>query len=181
MNLSEIVSQITDDKTFKKWKDLAAKEIKKFARNTNPYNKVKLSNFYLFIDTKSLTYGIILTGKKPNIGHVKGFGAPVNQYKKSSDPIHYEKDGRWFTTYKERQTSPSLGAKPLEMSFYGEVPREYFGLKRKGAKVAFGLVNDEAVPVYSQEGFVEYLSIQQEEELERILAEAGYTAIEGGR
>lgn len=179
MDLSEILSEITDEKTLKKWKNLAAKNIKKFARNTNPYNKLKISDFYLRIDTKTKTYGIILTGNKPNVGHVKGFGAPVNKYTKSPNPIHYEKNGRWYTTYKERETSNNLGAKPLEMAFYGEVPKEYFGLKRKGAKVAFGLVNDEAVPVYSDEGLVEYISINQQEELERILFEAGYTVIGG--
>lgn len=180
MNLTELLSNITDEKTIQKWKAQAAKEIKAFARNTNPFRQLKVSNYYLFIDTKSRTFAIELQGVKPNAAHAKGFGAPVNKYKKTANPVYFiNENGEWRATHKERKTSPTLGTKALETNYFGVSgkPKAFFGLKRKKGKEAFGLIGDTAVPIYSDEGFVEYLTQDSEAELERILFDAGYTAM----
>lgn len=180
MNITDLLNNITDDKTIKKWKETAAKNIRDFTKRTNPFKGLKVSNYYLYIDTKSRTYSIELSGVKPNLGHAKGFSAPVEKRKVADKPIHVHLDKGWRTVHTERVTSPTPGvARPLDTSYYGVSgkPKAFFGLKRKNGKEAFGLIGDTAVPIYSEEGFVEFLTQDSEKELERILIEAGYTAI----
>lgn len=183
MNLTELLNNVTDDKTFKKWKDIAAKNIRTFAKRTNPFNSLKVSNYYLYIDTESRTYAIELQGVKPNIAHAKGFTAPVNKRRIADTPVHVRFPQGWRTITTERVTSPTPGiARPLDTHYYGAIgqPKKYFGLKRKSGKEAFGLIDDVAVPIYSETGFVEYLTQDSEAELEWILIDAGYTAVNGG-
>lgn len=183
MDLNDILENITDKKTFQKWKDIAAKEIRVFAKRTNPFNGLKVSNYYLYIDTKSRTYAIELSGVKPNAGHAKGFTAPVGKREFSPSPVRVHFPQGWKTVHTVRKTSPSLGVvKSLKTQYFGASgePRGFFGLKRKKGKEAFGLVDDVAVPIYSDQGFVEYLTQDSESELERILIDAGFTAINGG-
>lgn len=183
MNIDDLLENITDKKTFQKWKDLAAKEIRAFAKRTNPFNGLKVSSYYLYIDTKSRTYAIEMSGVKPNAGHARGFTAPVGKREIAPSPVRVHFPQGWRTVRTVRKTSQSIGAtKALRTQYFGisGKPREYFGLKRKKGKEAFGLVNDVAVPIYSDGGFVEYLTQDSEAELERILIDAGFAAINGG-
>lgn len=180
--LAEIIKGITarldSPETLAKWKDLASKGLKEYAKRANPF-KVKASNYYLYIDTRSFTYGIILQGVKPNAGAVRGFTAPVGKYEKTAPhPVHLPYGWRALT--KERATSGRAGNPILDTQYYGVTgkPTQFFGLKRHGKPRAYGLIDGVAVPVYSEDGFVEWLTEEQSDELQEILEKAGYSALQ---
>ena len=179
--LQDLVSQITDEKTLKKWKAIARQKILKYASVANPFKGIKPTDYYLYIDSKTLSFGLILHGVKPNAGAIRGFSAPVNQRVDAPKPIHVKLPFGWRTVDTERKTGSYLGVKQLDTSYYGVsgTPNEYFGLKRKGKVEAFGIADNTAVPVYSDFGFVEWLTQDSIEELESILIDAGYTALDG--
>lgn len=181
--LSDFLKEMASDEVYEKWKKIAAKDLKGFVKRTTPFRQLKVSNFYFYVDTKSLTYSIILRGVKPNAARSKAFGAPVDQREPSPTPLHVLIDDRWRTVTTRRKASPQLGMHPLKIGYYGvsAFPVEFFGVKQ-GKKVnAYGLVDYEtAVPVYSDTGLVEWVVDSNEKELERILEEAGFKAINGG-
>lgn len=172
-SIEQYINSITDNPDIKKrWKDLAAKEIKDWAKRTNPFRYVKPTNYYLYIDIRSKTYSIILQGVKPNAASVRRFNAPVGKYYDSQQPHHEYFYGSWHTVQKERATSGSMGVKPLDTTYYGVsgMPDKYYGIK-KGSKIrAYGLYDDgSAVPVYSDNGFVEWITETNINELYGIL------------
>lgn len=177
--VDQIISSIDDPKTIERWKKIAKKEIKAFAKRANPFKEIKPTNYYLYIDTESLTYGLILSGLKPNIGHVRGFSAPINKIKKNQKPVRVNFGDDWRSVTSRRITSGYLGAKKLETKYIGISgnPDQYFGIKKSGYTRAFGVVDDTVVPIYSNDGFVEYITGDSAGELSRILQEAGFTAI----
>lgn len=182
--LSDYIEQITQDpQIIEKWKGIVSKDLKGFAKRTNPYKQLKVSGFYFYVDTKSFTYRVVLQGATPNAARVRAFGAPVDKRELAPRPRHVLTDGGWKTVKTQRKTSDRLGVKALDIGYYGisEKPKQYFGLKRGGKAQAFGLVDDEtAVPIYSDTGLVEWIVDDNAVELERILEEAGFKAINGG-
>jgi hypothetical protein len=176
--IDDIISRANNPSTINKWKQLAAKELMAFAKTTNPY-KVKVSGYYLYIDTKTYRYSITLSGVKPNAGAVKGYSAPVGRYEPARPyPAFY--DGSWHTLTKRRQTAPTEGVKPLNTEYYGEsgMPTRFFGLRKGGKVKAYGLYDDNtAVPIYSDKGFVDYITEININEMYRILEESGYEAL----
>lgn len=180
--IDSLISQITSKKTIEEQKKIAAKEIKAFVRRTNPYKGLKVSNFYLYIDTKARTYAIILRGVKPNAGYDRRYNAPIEKREKMPKPEPVKFAWGWRMVDTKRKTSNSQGIQPLDIGYYGVSgkPDQFFGLRRKGKIQAFGLIDDAAVPIYSQDGFVEWLTVDNAEELERICIESGFEAIEKG-
>lgn len=177
--LSEIIERMTSRDVVEQWKRIAAREMRAFAKRARPFRGIKPTGYYLYIDTKALTYGIILRGVKPNAAAVNGFSAPVGKYKKVQR-YHARTAFGWRTFDKERETSPRAGVEILKTEYYGVSARMsvFFGLRRAGKKVAFGLADGVAVPVYSESGFVEWITDTQADELARILADAGFAAID---
>ena len=180
--LKDLVEKITNDPAIiEKWKNIVAKDLKAFTKRTNPFRQMTASNFYFYVDTKSFTYSIVLQGVKPNAARARGFGAPVDK-RESVKPYPAFFDGGWHTVTTQRMTANSMGVKALDISYYGisRNPTKFFGLKRGGKAMAFGLSDSKAVPVYSDTGLVEWIVDNNMDELERILAEAGFKAIDGG-
>lgn len=174
-----LISKIVSDKTIEEQKKIAAKAIKAFAKNASIFRNLKVSDYYLYIDTESRTCAIILRGLKPNAGRMRGYNAPVDKRKPLEVPKKVKLSFGWRTVRTERKTAESQGVKALEADYFGVSgqPDQYFGLKRKNRIDAFGLVDETAVPVYSNTGFVEWLTIDNAAELERICIESGYAAI----
>lgn len=179
MDISEMLSQMANAETVQRWKDIAAREIRAFSRRARPFAGIKPTGYYLYIDTKSRTYSMELRGVKPNAAAVKGFSAPVGKYKKVPK-YHARTAFGWRTLDKARETSVRAGVKHLETEYYGTTarPSAFFGLRRGGKKVAFGLADGVAVPVYSDIGFVEWITDTQADELARIMEAAGFAALE---
>ena len=171
-SIEQYINSITDNPDIKKrWKDLAAKEIKAFAKRTKPFRCVKVSNYYLYIDTKTLQNALILRGSKPNAAANRAFRAPVNKFRTTPEKHVYYDRGRFYTTHEER-VSGSLGFKPLDTKYYGTSGeyKGFFGEKDKKVK-AYGIIGRVVVPVYSDTGFVEYISDENIDELREILNE----------
>ena len=173
MSLNDIIERITDNPDLiRRWKSLAAKEIKAWAKRTNPFRYVKPTNYYLYIDIYTKKYSIIFQGVKPNAASARRFNAPVGKYYDSQQPHHEYFYGSWHTVQKERATSSSMGVMPLDTTYYGVsgMPDKYYGIK-KGSKIrAYGLYDDgSAVPVYSDGGFVEWITETNINELYGIL------------
>lgn len=181
--LSDYIEQIADDpKIIERWKGIVSKDLKGFTKRTNPFKQLKVSGFYFYVDTKYLTYSIILQGVKPNAARARAFGAPIGK-REPTTPHSVLTDKGWRNVGTRRKTSNSAGLKTADVSYYGisGKPKEYFGLKRGGKAQAFGLVDEEtAIPIYSDSGLVEWIVDDNAVELERILEEAGFKAINGG-
>lgn len=180
--VNQIVSQIDNDQTIEQWKKIAGIEIKGFAKRANPFKGIQASNYYIYIDTKTLSYGIILQGVKPNAGAVRGFGAPINK-RVASKSVRVKIGDEWKTVKTARKTGGYLGLKMMDDTYLGlsGKPDQFFGLKKKGKIKAFGIVDDDAVKVYSDEGFVEWLTSDSVDELVGILEQAGFAAISEGK
>lgn len=176
--MDELLKIANNPVLMRKWKQLAAKNLYDFSKRNNPY-KVKISKHYLYIDTRSYTYSIVLSGVKPNAGAVRSYNAPVNQYTKTPPYKEYY-GGRWHTLKKARKTAGFMGLTPLNTKYYGEsgTPTKYFGIRKGGKIRAYGLYDDnDAVPVYSDKGFVEWWTQQNLEELYAVLQETGFKCI----
>ena len=160
------------------WKRDAAAAIKEYARVHHPFKIKKLSGYYLFIDTKSKAYALELRGVKPNAGETRAWGAPTNKWQKG-EPRRVALPYGWRTVTKERATS--RGERVDTPSYYGvsSRPQKFFGLKRKGRLRAYGITQEHVVvPVYSEQGFVEWLVEDQLEDVRRILEQTGFEKLE---
>ena len=165
----DFLQDIASQETINKWKKTAATELRRFAAKNRPFRGVKASSYYFYVDAKSLSYGLILRGVKPNAATVPGFTAPVGKTRKV--PQYREKlPYGWKTLDRVRKTG-AAGVDILETHYYGvqSEPRVFFGLRRKGGPQAFGLADGVAVPVFSDYGFVEWITDAQADELARIL------------
>lgn len=178
--ISQISAQLCAEKTIRRWKAIARQKIIKFAKNANPFKGIEPTNYYLWIDTKNNTFGFTMYGVKPNASALRGFSAPVDKRKPAPEPVKvYFGDGQWRTVDTERKTGSSIGVKTLDTEYFGvsQKPTQYFGLKRGKRIEAFGITDNTAVPVYADQGFVEWLTTDAADELAAILQDAGYTAI----
>lgn len=182
MTITELLQDAVSAETLERWKQNAAREMRAFAKRARPFRGIKPTGYYFYIDTKSLTYGLILRGVKPNAAANNGFTAPVGKFRKV--PKYREKTSfGWRTFDKARETSPRAGVDTLDTDYYGVSarPSVFFGLRRAGKKIAFGLADGVAVPVYSETGFVEWITQEQADELARIMEQAGFAALDTNR
>ena len=179
--LSELIEKIADKATIDEWKRNAARAMRRFASQNKPFQGVKASGYYFYVDTRSLSYGLILRGVKPNAAAVPGFTAPIGKTEKV--PEYRENTAFGWRTFDRRRKTGRAGVDILQTHYFGvnERPNTFFGLRRNGKPQAFGLADGVAVPVYSDYGFVEWITDAQADELARILQEAGYSAIEARR
>lgn len=178
MTVTELLKDAVSAETLETWKQNAAREMRAFAKRARPFRGIKPTGYYFYIDTKALTYGIILRGVKPNAAADNGFTAPVGKYRKV--PQYREKTSfGWRTFDKEREISTRAGVDTLQTEYFGVSarPSVFFGLRRAGKKIAFGLADGVAVPVYSETGFVEWITQEQADELARIMEQAGFSAL----
>ena len=160
------------------WKRDAAAAIKEYARVHHPFKIKKVSGYYLFIDTKAKAYSLELRGVNPNAGDTRAWGAPTNKWQKG-EPRRVPLPYGWKTVTKERVTSP--GERVDNVRYYGARgrPQRFFGIKRKGRVRAYGITQDHVVvPVYSEQGFVEWLVEDQMDDVLRILEETGFEHLE---
>ena len=182
MTITELLRDAVSRETLETWKQNAAREMRAFAKRARPFEGIRPSNYYFYIDTKALTYGIILRGVRPNAAAARGFSAPVGKYR-SVPKYRANTVYGWKTLDKARETSPRAGVDTLDTEYYGVSarPSVFFGLRRAGKKIAFGLADGVAVPVYSETGFVEWITGEQADELARIMEQAGFAALDNNR
>lgn len=181
--LRKIIDSLSENKRIFRWKKIAAQEIKGFVKNTNPF-KMKASDYYFFVDVRSKTYQIILRGVKPNAGYAKGFSAPIDKtHLIRSHKVNFGSDQKpfWRTVKRVVDTVGGLGVEVLDASYYGVSgkPSQFFGKKSKGGKLAYGVsvMDNVAVPIYSEDGLVEWVAETNADELQNILIDAGYKAL----
>lgn len=181
--LKELLKNLESKNRFFRWKKIASKDLSDFAKRTNPY-KIKYSGYYFYVDTKTKTYEIILHGVKPNAGAVKGFRAPVNkktQIKNEKVNLGTEAAPIWKTVKNRVSMSSGIGVESLNPKYYGvsDRPSQFFGKKIKGGLMAFGVAvqEHEAVPIYSENGLVEWVADINKDEMISILLEAGFKAL----
>lgn len=156
------------------WKRDAAAAIKEYARVHHPFKIKKISGYYLSIDTKAKAYSLELRGVNPNAGATRAWGAPTNKWQKG-EPRRVQLPYGWKTVTKERVTS--TGERVANVRYYGAngKPQRFFGVKRKVRVRAYGITQDNVVvPVYSEQGFVEWLVEDQMDDVLRILEETGF-------
>lgn len=186
--LKQLISEFKNQRTVNEWKHLCKINMNAFVRrNSRTFFTLKATNYYFYVDTSTLTDSIILQGVKPNIGtlnSMKGFGVRTRQKVNLSKPIHVKIDDfvGWKTITHRMRGYHDLRSPKLDTDYFGVSgePVEYFGAKKrkgKGKAQVFGVIEHEAVPIYSEQGLVEWL-MYNKAEMFRILTECAQTAIQ---
>ena len=185
--LTDILNRLDSKQAVQQWKEVSAKNIKKFAESANPFD-IRPSGYYLYIDTDSMTYSVVLRGVKPNAGAAKGYQAPVRVLRPLDPMVGPANVGsqtgriyrwvgfRWGTTQ-------HLGSKPLKPHYFGTSGEldSYFGVPLKRYEKIYGLDVTEhvSVPIYSKEGLVEFITEDNRAELDSIMIQAGFKVMAG--
>lgn len=178
--LNDLYNRIaqTNEKLIKKWQREVNKRIKRFVRNiakASPFldkpNK-RMFGIRNSKDGKSLT----IYGTSPNAGRVKGFNAPVNEWKKTDETYRIFGEGEWRTIHKVQMVRASAGVPVQDVSYYGtsNCPERYFGIKKGRVILAYGKTKDDlSLPVYAKANYPDWIMNNHREEIERIIMEAG--------
>lgn len=154
--------QLSGDDIVKRWKSLAGARIWAFAKNHSPL-KVKLSGRYLYVDSDSISNAIVLEGIVPYASEMKGWKGPLNGYV-SARPHPVKLFYGWKTVSKKRKLTKSPGVEIRDVQYYGghRPSLGYFGLKQDGGVRSYGMTPQSyAVPVYSNQSVVEWLTQEQ--------------------
>lgn len=196
-DLYDRISEI-GDKSMIMWVREVRKRIAKFSKNISPSSPFKdkptyqkdfrKGRFWITGEPKEAT--VKMFGTAPNVGRVKGFGAPVNQWHDVKPyrfryPDHktffdrrkrQRYDGAWVTYGRAQSTSGSAGIpiKPTYLNGERVKATRYFGIGGMG----YGRTADgEAMPVYYENAFVDWMMDRHDDEIERIIIEAGQDVI----
>ena len=179
-DLNQYINELVSKDKVQEWKELAKPRIQAYVSNTKPFTLKKLSKFFFYIDSDTFIDSLVIQGVKPNAGFAKGFTAKKRVLKPLAEPRPFQNDkGKWFTAKYRLAGYSSIGVEPLDTKYYvvsGSI-REYFGLKRKGGYKAYGLIDDAVVPIYSEQGIVDWLMETQSTELYSILNECAIEAL----
>ena len=175
--------KIIDDKLIGKWATAVRKEIKRFGDAVQPaspfIDKPNLKDdkrrgrFWLRQDLRKGT--VTMYGIAPNIGRVKGFGAPVNRWHETK-PYRFKYGRRWVTFRKAQDTSESPGIETKQPYFGGAPvrPSGYFGLGTNKRKLwGYGRTDEGATPIYYKDAFADWLMENHGDEIDRIIMETG--------
>ena len=161
---------VTGEDLTSRWKTHAGAMIWSFAKSHSPL-KGKLTGRYLYIDSESISDALILEGIVPEASKVKGWRAPLNKYVPAR-PHPVKLFFGWRTVSKKRALTKSPGVEIRDVEYYGgrKPNLGYFGIKRDGELRAYGLTADSnALPVYSNQSIVEWLTQEQMAEVQDIL------------
>ena len=163
---------VTGEDLTRDWKTHAGAMIWAFAKSHSPL-KGKLSGRYLYIDSDSISDALILEGIVPEASMIKGWRAPLNKYVHAR-PHPVKLFYGWKTVSKKRALTKSPGVEIRDVEYYGGARPTlgYFGMKQGSELRAYGLTADShALPVYSNQSVVEWLTEEQMAEVQRILRE----------
>ena len=163
---------VTGEDLMGRWKTHAGSMIWAFAKSHSPL-KGKLSGRYLYIDSESLSDALILEGIVPEASMIKGWRAPLNKHVPAR-PHPVKLYYGWKTIKKKRALTKSPGVEIRDVEYYGgrKPTLGYFGMKQGSELRAYGLTSDShALPVYSNQSVVEWITRDQKPEVDRIIAE----------
>lgn len=163
---------VTGEDLTSRWKTHAGAMIWAFAKSHSPL-KGKLTGRYLYIDSDSISDALILEGIVPEASMIKGWRAPLNKYVPAR-PHPVKLFYGWKTVSKKRGLTKSPGVGIRDVEYYGGARPTlgYFGMKQGSELRAYGLTSDShALPVYSNQSVVEWLTGDQKQEVDRIIAE----------
>lgn len=162
---------VTGEDLTSRWKTHAGAMIWAFAKSHSPL-KGKLTGRYLYIDSESISDALILEGIVPEASMIKGWRAPLNKYVPARPHPVKLYFGGWKTIKKKRALTKSPGVEIRNVDYYGgrKPTLGYFGMKQGGELRAYGLTAESyAVPVYSNQSIVEWLTEEQMAEVQDIL------------
>ena len=162
---------VTGEDLTSRWKTHAGAMIWAFAKSHSPL-KGKLTGRYLYIDSDSISDALILEGIVPEASMIKGWRAPLNKYVPARPHPVKLFYGGWKTIKKKRGLTKSPGVGIRDVEYYGGAKPTlgYFGMKQGSELRAYGLTADShALPVYSNQSVVEWLTQEQMAEVQDIL------------
>lgn len=198
-SISDLYDKISEigGKSVNRWIREVRKRLLKFSKNISSASPFKdkptyqkdfrKGRFWISTSTKDST--VKMFGTAPNAGRVKGFGAPVDKWHSTKPYVFkYPEKGTifgrsrtpygrgWVTYGKAQDTSRDAGI-PLKTAYYGGSPvklTRFFGIKGLG----YGRTKDgKAVPIYYESAFVDWMMSQHDDEIGRIIMEAGQDVI----
>ncbi len=156
----------------KEWKFRITKALWEFVKNGFP-SKHKVSGSDFWIDRDSLTDAIILNGYAFPAADIKNFSAPVNKRTSTRRHAFYTSAYGWRMT-DNRAVTGRLGVFQRETEFYGGRKIDdglgFFGVRREGKVVAYGLDEQGALPAFSWD-VCQWLFETQQNEVQRIIDE----------
>ena len=180
-----------------KWVREVKKRLAQFSKNVSTASPFKdkptyqkdfrKGRFWISGDPKEPT--IRMFGVAPNAGRVQGFGAPINQWH-DVEPYRFEypdskplfgrnraQYGTGWVTYGKAQVTRSSAGVPIKTPHLNGKPVKavrYFGINGMG----YGRTESgKAMPVYYESAFVDWMMERHNEEIERIIIEAGNDVI----
>ena len=177
--LEELYAQISQDKKLvRKWQREANKRIKRFVKNiagASPFLDKPVKRMFGVRNSKD---GQSLTryGTSPNAGRMKGFNAPVNEWRQTAEAFRIFGEGGWRTIHKVQMVNTSAGVPIQDVPYFGtsEQPDRYFGIRKGKVTLAYGKTKGGlGVPVYAQDSFADWLMAHHGDELENLILECG--------
>lgn len=183
--ISDLYDRINDidEKLIGKWASAVRKEIERFGKSIQPaspfIDKPNLKDdkrrgrFWLRQDLRKGT--VTMYGIAPNIGRVKGFGAPVNRWHETK-PYRFKYGRRWVTFHRAQDTSTSPGIETKQPYFGGTPvrPSGYFGIGSGKRKLwGYGRTDEGATPIYYEYSYADWLMEKHDDDLENLILECG--------
>lgn len=179
LTLTDIYKQLSGNpKLIQRWKAAVTRRIKQYARNVakaSPFlDKPQKSIFG--IRARKTENELSIYGTSPNVGRIKGFNAPVNEWMAVNRYFRVLRHGKWRTIHKVQKVSRSIGVPVQDVPYFGtsEKPDRFYGIKKGKVTLAYGKTKGGlGVPVYAQDSFADWLMAHHGDELENLILECG--------
>jgi len=194
MDLYHQISEL-DQKLIGKWSKAVRSEIDRFGKNIQPVSPFidrltlkddkRRGRFWIRVKRDN---SIRLYGIAPNVGRVRGFNAPVNQWqdvatyrfqyakKKPTFGRRRSNYGKGWVTYHRAQVTSATPGVETKQPYFGGLPvrpTSYFGIGNGKSVWGYGRVKEGAVPVYYRDSFADWLMQSHGDEIDHIVIETG--------
>ena len=135
----------------REWKHRISRGIWEFVKNNFP-SKQPVSGHNFWVDSETVLNALVLEGYAFRAAEMKDFSAPVGQRTSTRKHPFYSKEYGWRMT-ENRAMTGRLGCYQRETEYWGgrtiDPALGFFGVKKEGEVVAYGLDAEGALPVFS--------------------------------
>ena len=177
--LEDLYAQISQDKKLvRKWQREANKRIKRFVKNiagASPFLDKPVKRMFGVRNSKD-GQSLTIYGTSPNAGRMKGFNAPVNEWRQTTEAFRIFGEGCWRTIHKVQMVNTSAGVPIQDVPYFGtsEKPDRYFGIRKDKVTLAYGKTkSDLSLPVYAKDSYPDWIMERYSDDIDRIVIEAG--------
>ena len=120
--LEDLYAQISQDKKLvRKWQREANKRIKRFVKNiagASPFLDKPVKRMFGVRNSKD-GQSLTIYGTSPNAGRMKGFNAPVNEWRQTTEAFRIFGEGGWRTIHKVQMVNTSACVPIQDVPYFG--------------------------------------------------------------